>query len=264
MVSHSGRCRANQLDTVILRSVEAYLTRIASNWETPNILRPKGVFQPLKRSKSALNLLPKKTHSGRNLVDYASQTPTRVHSASMAELRQTVQLDLRYSEWASRMLLAACSELPVADRNRDLLLSHGSVLGTLHHAYVSEQFWTQCLLATKIPPLDQIGAAPTPAALQLEDLEQSWPEVWSGLQRWLESTSDSELAQPLLCRISADNEFPYIRWQLVRHFVNHSTLHRGQVVGMIRRLGKRPPNVDLMTYLLKHRASHGRQTAAGS
>jgi uncharacterized damage-inducible protein DinB len=171
----------------------------------------------------------------------------------MNHLRQTVQLDLRYSEWASRTLMAACSELPVADRNRDLMLSHGTVLGTLHHAFVSERFWTKCLLATEIPPLDQVGVAPVPATIQLEELETEWPEVWTGLETWLESATDEELAQPLLCRISADNEFPYIRWQLVRHFVNHSTLHRGQVVGMIRSLGKRPPNVDLMSYLLKDR-----------
>ena len=171
----------------------------------------------------------------------------------MGDLRQTVELDLCYSAWASRMLLSASSELSVADRSLDLMLSHGSVLATLHHAYVSEQFWTQCLLANKIPPLDQIGVAPKPAAFALEDLEQSWTEVWSSLEQWLASVTDEELAQPLSCRISAEIEFPYIRWQVVRHFVNHSTLHRGQVVGMIRSLGKRPPNVDLMTYLLKDR-----------
>ena len=171
----------------------------------------------------------------------------------MSDLRRTVELDLRYSEWASRLLLAACAELPVEDRNRDLALSHASVLGTLHHAFVSEQFWTRCLLAKKIPSLDEVGVAPVPATIYLEDLERAWPEVWSGLETWLASATDEELAQPLLCRISAGNEFPYIRWQLVRHFVNHSTLHRGQVVGMIRSLGKRPPNVDLMSYLLKDR-----------
>jgi uncharacterized damage-inducible protein DinB len=171
----------------------------------------------------------------------------------MDGLRQTVELDLSYSEWASRTLLAACSELPVADRTLDLALSHASVLGTLHHAYVSEQFWTHCLLANKIPPLDEIGDGPKPASYALEELEQSWSVVWSGQRQWLASTSEEELAQPLHCRISPDNEFPYIRWQVVRHFVNHSTLHRGQVVGMIRSLGKWPPNVDLMSYLLKDR-----------
>ena len=171
----------------------------------------------------------------------------------MDGLRQTVELDLGYSEWATRTLLAASSKLSVADQNRDLALSHASVLATLHHAFVSEQFWTQCLLANKIPPLDEIGDGPKPASYALAELEQSWPVVWSGQWQWLASTSEEELAQPLLCRISPDNEFPYIRWQVVRHFVNHSTLHRGQVVGMIRSLGRRPPNVDLMSYLLKDR-----------
>jgi uncharacterized damage-inducible protein DinB len=169
----------------------------------------------------------------------------------MNDLRQTVSLDLQYSEWASRMLLSACSELPVADRTRDLALSHASVLGTLHHAYVSERFWTECLLAKKIPPIEQVAAEPTPANLRLEDLEQDWPGVWSGLESWLASATDDELGEPLPCQISAAVALNFVRWQLVRHFVNHSTLHRGQVVGMIRSLGKRPPNVDLMSYLLK-------------
>ncbi len=82
----------------------------------------------------------------------------------MNDLRQTVHLDLRYSEWASRILLAACSELPLADRSRDLALSHGSVLGTLHHVFVSERFWAECLLANKIPPLDTFGGSPVPGS----------------------------------------------------------------------------------------------------
>ena len=169
----------------------------------------------------------------------------------MGKLRQMVQLDLRYSEWATRTLLAACSELPLEDRNRDLALSHGSALGTLYHVFLAERFWKKCLVSNAIPPLDQVGVERPPAVVVLEDLEQSWIEVWSGLERWFESVTDDELTQPLSCRISASAELPFLRWQIVRQFVNHGSLHRGQVVGMIRSLGKRPPNLDLMSYLLK-------------
>jgi uncharacterized damage-inducible protein DinB len=31
-----------------------------------------------------------------------------------------------------------------------------------------------------------------------------------------------------------------------QHVVNHATLHRGQVVGMIRQLGIVPPSTDLL------------------
>ena len=38
--------------------------------------------------------------------------------------------------------------------------------------------------------------------------------------------------------------------QVVLHLVNHGTLHRGQVMGMIRQLGIEPPGTDLMHYYM--------------
>jgi uncharacterized damage-inducible protein DinB len=38
--------------------------------------------------------------------------------------------------------------------------------------------------------------------------------------------------------------------QIVLHLVNHGTLHRGQVMGMIRQLGIAPPGTDLMRYYM--------------
>jgi uncharacterized damage-inducible protein DinB len=36
----------------------------------------------------------------------------------------------------------------------------------------------------------------------------------------------------------------------LRHVLEHSTLHRGQVVGMIRMLGHQPPAIQRMDYYL--------------
>ena len=35
----------------------------------------------------------------------------------------------------------------------------------------------------------------------------------------------------------------------MQHVANHATMHRGQVVGMIRQLGIDPPSTDLLFYL---------------
>jgi uncharacterized damage-inducible protein DinB len=35
----------------------------------------------------------------------------------------------------------------------------------------------------------------------------------------------------------------------MQHVVNHATLHRGQIVGMIRQLGIDPPSTDLLFFL---------------
>ena len=37
-------------------------------------------------------------------------------------------------------------------------------------------------------------------------------------------------------------------WQIVLHVVNHATLHRGQVMAMLRQLGIPPPPTDLISY----------------
>jgi uncharacterized damage-inducible protein DinB len=170
----------------------------------------------------------------------------------MGKLQEVVQLDLLYSAWATRALLQAAAQLPVADRNRDLSVSHGSILGTIFHFHVSERFWAKCLAAQQIPPLHEIAAEPVPAEIRLEELASECEKVSRVFEDWFKSTTEEELANPLSCRISATVDFPYVRWQLIRHVVNHSSLHRGQIVGMIRALGTKPPNLDVMTYLLQH------------
>jgi uncharacterized damage-inducible protein DinB len=37
-------------------------------------------------------------------------------------------------------------------------------------------------------------------------------------------------------------------WQIVTHVVNHATLHRGQIVAMLRQLGAKPPATDILWY----------------
>jgi uncharacterized damage-inducible protein DinB len=35
----------------------------------------------------------------------------------------------------------------------------------------------------------------------------------------------------------------------MQHVVNHTTMHRGQIVGMLRQIGTEPPATDLIFYL---------------
>jgi uncharacterized damage-inducible protein DinB len=45
---------------------------------------------------------------------------------------------------------------------------------------------------------------------------------------------------------AAGREISRPRWLLVTHFFNHQTHHRGQVHGMLTRLGAKPEATDLM------------------
>lgn len=168
----------------------------------------------------------------------------------MTTLKGTVQIDSQYSAWATRRLLEACASLSADEIRRDLAVSHGNVLNTFHHIYVSERFWIECLLADRIPPLQEIVNAPTPAGLEFDELVQSWPVIWEKIDRWLQKETDETLSQTMLFRLSSESRLDLPRWQIIRHFVNHATLHRGQIVGMLRAMGRKPPCVDYIERLL--------------
>jgi uncharacterized damage-inducible protein DinB len=171
----------------------------------------------------------------------------------MTTLKEAVQIDVRYSAWATGLLLEACVGLTSDERQRDLAVSHGSVTNTLQHIYVSERFWIGCLRAGRIPSLHEMANMPPAAALQFDELVQLWPAQWEEIDRWLETVTDEALSRSLSFELSPEKRYDCPRWQIVRHIVNHATLHRGQIVGMIRALGKKPPCVDYLEYQLRSR-----------
>jgi uncharacterized damage-inducible protein DinB len=170
---------------------------------------------------------------------------------TMTTLKETVQTDLWYSAWATRRLLETCGALSDDELRRDLAVSHGNIVNTLYHIYVSERFWTECLRADLIPPLEEIVNEPPPASVQFDALVQSWPMLWKQLDGWMVTQTDDTLSRTLPFKLSSTSQFDCPRWQIVRHFVNHATLHCGQIVGMLRALGRKPPCVDYMEYQLR-------------
>ncbi|MGC2662131.1 MAG: DinB family protein [Bryobacteraceae bacterium] len=171
----------------------------------------------------------------------------------MTIAKDILQADIAYSAWANRRVLEACAALTAAELTHDLGQSHRSVLLTLNHMYEGEQFWSHCLLTNRMPPMDEIRDSGVPAQPRLEELERAWPQVWTNLDAWLTALPEEDLAQTLTCRLRGGHDFHFARWQLLRHVVNHSTLHRGQIVGMLRMLDKHPCNVDLLSYYLSAR-----------
>ena len=110
----------------------------------------------------------------------------------MASARDLLRTYLRYADWADTTLLAACTALSNSDLERDLGMSHGSILGTLRHTYLSDRAWCDRLLAGALPALADIGApelfSGTALSLSLADLERYWPEIPESLLHWLECT----------------------------------------------------------------------------
>lgn len=165
----------------------------------------------------------------------------------MLNSRPTLLYLLDYMAWADQELLTACSALTSEELDRDLGISHASLLGTVRHMFIAEHDWLARLRSSLAAPGVEIASellyADPPPGPGLPALLERWPEIWKGLRDFVRMLPESELDAEFLAmgiRVS--------RSKLILHVVNHATLHRGQAIGIFRLLGKHPPGTDLLTY----------------
>jgi len=157
--------------------------------------------------------------------------------------------DVSRSGWANQQLLDGCAALSAEELERDLRISHNSILATLRHIYDGERVWLLCLRTTADLGIWRLPQEPPPE-LTLDALRQKWPEIWNGFGHWLGDLPENSLTVELMLHLPGGVEQRFPRWKILRHVLEHSTLHRGQVVGMIRMLGHQPPANSPMDYYL--------------
>lgn len=85
--------------------------------------------------------------------------------------------------------------------------------------------------------------APSPA-----DLSARWEEIAEERDRWFRTGGDDELGRDLSYRLLGGEPQATRLEVLVRHVVNHSSYHRGQIAAFLRSLGKAPPPTDLVLW----------------
>jgi uncharacterized damage-inducible protein DinB len=163
--------------------------------------------------------------------------------------KQMLLTDVRRSAWANGNLLDACATLTAEELERDFRISHHSILATLRHTYDGERVWLDCLRTTADLGTWRLPQDPGPD-LSLDALRQKWPVIWNGFNRWIEELHEDSLAVELTLQLPGGIERSFPRWKILRHVLEHSTLHRGQLVGMIRMLGHTPPPNSPMDFYL--------------
>jgi len=160
--------------------------------------------------------------------------------------RSTLLTHFDYTLWASNKLLDAAGRLSPEEQTRDLKVSHTSLLGTLQHIYYADRVWLSRLEGRTQPYF----ADPDPGP-GIAELKEHWPVVIKGLRDFVEFAPE-ELFEQLLAfkRLNGDAQ-QVTHWKVLLHVVNHATLHRGQVMAMLRQLGHVPPGTDYLFYHLQ-------------
>lgn len=159
----------------------------------------------------------------------------------MTELLSTLRSLLAYTMWADRQVLESLAEVPPEDLNRDTGSSFGSLLATMAHILGSEQVWLSRFVGA---PLERLPSANEYA--DLPSLAAGFVDFWPQLEVFLASLSEAQLAAPFdwVNFKGESHRAPF--QQVVVHFANHATYHRGQVASMMRQLGHHPPGTDLV------------------
>ena len=149
----------------------------------------------------------------------------------------------RYNAWANELVFDAVAQLPDEQYLRDLKSSHGGIHGTLQHIVWAEHLWLNRWLAKPNPAVPQGKDLPTLAAVRAR-----WDEVEAERGGWLAGMTDERLAATIIVKPTTGGAYEHTFAQMLRHVINHSSYHRGQVVTMMRQLGAAPPNTDLIRF----------------
>jgi uncharacterized damage-inducible protein DinB len=155
----------------------------------------------------------------------------------------------KYTEWANELAMDAAAKLSEENLRRDVGVSHRSIFGTLLHMAGAEWIWLERWNG-RSPAKDEAWMQwTTQSCADLSVLRDRWSEVVDRRWKYVSELDDGQLSRDLAFKLLSGDPSSMRLVDQMQHVANHATMHRGQVVGMIRQLGIDPPSTDLLFYL---------------
>jgi uncharacterized damage-inducible protein DinB len=148
-----------------------------------------------------------------------------------------------FDEWATNRTLESLSGLSEEQFRRDLKSSHGGIQGTMVHICGADWIWLERWKGDSPAGLMTIDQVPT-----LDNLKERWISYRQETEKRLNTLDDARLQMPVAYKDTKGNQYAQPLFQQMLHKTNHASYHRGQIVTMIRQLGAKPRNTDLIAY----------------
>jgi uncharacterized damage-inducible protein DinB len=148
-----------------------------------------------------------------------------------------------YDAWANGRAFDAVSALPEEQQGHSIASSFPSVAGTLAHIVGAEWVWLRRWQGESPSGYPDWVATP-----MLADLRARLTAVEQERDAFVAGLSEADLGRVVSYRTLSGQAFEDPLNNLMRHVVNHSTYHRGQVATQLRQLGLKPPSTDLIVF----------------
>lgn len=159
-------------------------------------------------------------------------------------LLSNLQLMSQYNQWMNQKVYSAAKQLGEKIK-QDRGAFFGSILGTLNHIYVADIIWSrrfaqhpkQYQNLSCLPKLSSYTALDQTVADELPDLTELRQELDQIIIRWCWEIEAADLEESLQYTNTKGQQYNKNFGQLIQHFFNHQTHHRGQVSTLINQAG---------------------------
>jgi uncharacterized damage-inducible protein DinB len=160
-------------------------------------------------------------------------------------LQQNFMLMATYNQWMNDNLYDVSSQLTAHQLIEDRGAFFGSVLGTLNHILVGDTIWLQRFSChpSDFTALKPLRSQPVPKALSqilhadVSALRDARGVMDRTIIDFVAETTETDYSQALTYADTRGNPHRKNFGQLLQHFFNHQTHHRGQVTVLLSQQG---------------------------
>jgi uncharacterized damage-inducible protein DinB len=150
-----------------------------------------------------------------------------------------------FNRWANAKMLEACRKLTPEQYAAEPVPGWSSVRATVYHIAVVTEGWLRGLANDPdVTFPTEAEVATVDAAAQLLD------RAYQRFDKLLPTLTPERL-NTLVTMQRRGRTATLPPWAVLRHIVNHTTYHRGQVASKLKRFGVQQPETDLVYWVLE-------------
>jgi uncharacterized damage-inducible protein DinB len=149
-----------------------------------------------------------------------------------------------YDRWANTKVLDACRKLTAEQYVAEPIPAWSSVRSTIYHIAIATE-WNLRTLAGD--PDDSIPAEADLATV--DDVARLLERAYRRFEELRPTLTPERLNMVQTLRRGYTATLP--PWALLRHVVNHSSYHRGQIASKLKRFGIEQPNTDFFFWVIE-------------
>jgi len=174
-------------------------------------------------------------------------------------LLANLQLMSRYNQIMNQKIYRLAEQLGDQEINRDRGAFFGSILGSCNHIYVADVIWLrrfanhsqQYLSLNQLPELASYTELNQTVADDLKTMTKIRQKLDIIIINWCQEIKPGDLETNLQYKNIKGNAYCKNFGQLIHHFFNHQTHHRGQISTLISQQGLDLGVTDLLAIILE-------------